>query len=102
MKKLRCIIVRRPFGITCASQYQSIMDLKIAPENNSILIFKNQAADLLRRMAAKLRDARREIGPHVGISIERGIHPLQVFRVVREMDTDKSRSSVARDHTIKR
>ena len=65
-------------------------------------VLHEERADLLRIVPAELGDARGEVGHHVRMRVERAVHPVDVLRVVGEMDADERRLRMPRDHAVER
>ena len=56
----------------------------------------------LWRVAADLRDAGGEVGHHVGIAVERGVHPVDVLGVVGKVHADEGGQRMPGDDTVQR
>ena len=65
-------------------------------------MFHKQIVDLLRILPADLGNARGQIGHHVGIAREGGVHPGEILRIVGEMNADKRGAAISGDDAVKR
>ena len=80
----------------------TIINLEIRREQNAVLILDKKASDFLRVVPADFGNARRQVGHHVGMPFERLFHPVEVFRIVCEVDADECCLRMPCDDAIQR
>ena len=65
-------------------------------------MLEKQATDLFRVVTSHFRNPSGNVGVHVWTSIKSLFHPVEILRVIGEMDADKRRPGMAFNNAIQR
>ena len=101
-EKNRRVFIRWWRTAAARTQRKPLINLKVGAEENPILMFDENAADLFGLMATDLRNARRDIGHHIWETIKLAVHPIEVFGIVGKVDANKGRFRMSRNDAAQR
>ena len=87
-------------GVAARSKNQFVVNHEVGGEEDPVLMLDKEPVHLLRRVSPELRNARGDIGHHVRVALQRPVDPIDVLRVVREVNADEGGVAVAGDDAI--
>src|SRR5450631_2440961 len=77
-------------------------DAGVGPEQDAILVLREEASHLFLRLAADLGDARRRVDEESGVAVEHAADVVGILGVVAEVDGDEGGLGVAGDPPLER